>query len=89
MNIAILLGIALPFSIYFVLVTSSSGDKDDMFCAWILMIFILASLSISINQAKYNYREGQIDALTGNIKYELIIQPDSTRVWVEILEEKK
>ena len=29
-----------------------------------------------------NYKQGQIDALTGNIKYELVTQPDST--WEEI-----
>ena len=27
------------------------------------------------------YRKGQIDALTGIIKYELVINPDSTRIW--------
>ena len=30
------------------------------------------------------YEKGQIDALTGNIKYELLTQPDSTRTWEEI-----
>jgi len=27
------------------------------------------------------YRQGQIDALTGNIQYELVMQADSTRIW--------
>lgn len=27
------------------------------------------------------YKHGQIDALTGNIKYELVTQPDSTKTW--------
>lgn len=30
------------------------------------------------------YKQGQVDALTGNIKYELVTQDDSTRVWKEI-----
>ena len=30
------------------------------------------------------YKEGQLDALTGKIKYELVTQDDSTRVWKEI-----
>ena len=30
-----------------------------------------------------SYRQGQIDALTGKIKYELLPQPDGTVVWVE------
>lgn len=30
-----------------------------------------------------DYKNGQIDALTGKIKYELVVQADSTRVWEE------
>ena len=30
------------------------------------------------------YRAGQIDALTGTVKYELVTYPDSTRAWEEI-----
>ena len=30
------------------------------------------------------YKQGQVDALTGNIKYELVTQDDSTKVWKEI-----
>lgn len=29
------------------------------------------------------YKQGQVDALTGNVKYELQTQKDSTTVWVE------
>lgn len=33
---------------------------------------------------KDSYRRGQVDALSGrNIQYELTLQDDSTRVWVE------
>ncbi len=31
-----------------------------------------------------NYKQGQIDALTGHIKYELKTQPDRSVEWVEI-----
>lgn len=27
------------------------------------------------------YKQGQIDALTGNIKYHLVAMPDSTKQW--------
>jgi hypothetical protein len=27
------------------------------------------------------YKDGQVDALTGNIRYELITLPDSTKEW--------
>lgn len=30
-----------------------------------------------------DYKRGQIDAITGNIKYELITKSDSTRIWEE------
>ncbi|MBE3139023.1 MAG: hypothetical protein IMZ53_00405 [Thermoplasmata archaeon] len=30
------------------------------------------------------YKYGQIDALTGKVKYQLVTNPDSTRVWMEI-----
>ena len=43
---------------------------------WLMMIF----LAIVPEQQKV----GQIDALTGNIKYELVVNPDSTRTWEEI-----
>lgn len=34
-----------------------------------------------------SYKQGQIDALIGKVKYELVTQPDSTRTWEEINEE--
>lgn len=30
------------------------------------------------------YKQGQVDALTGNVKYELVTQDDSTKVWKEM-----
>lgn len=30
------------------------------------------------------YKSGQVDALTGKVKYELVTESDSTRVWKEI-----
>lgn len=32
-----------------------------------------------------NYKRGQIDALTGVVKYELVSKPDSTKVWEKIV----
>ena len=29
------------------------------------------------------YKDGQVDALTGKIQYELKTQPDSSKIWVE------
>ena len=47
------------------------------FVAGILAMILI--ILIFINEPRY--KEGQIDALTGQIKYELVIQPDSTRTW--------
>ena len=52
-------------------------------------IAIIISLMVSVlflGPISYNtgFKEGQIDALTGNVKYELIINPDSTRSWERI-----
>jgi len=30
------------------------------------------------------YKQGQIDAMTGKIKYHLVVQPDSTKTWEKI-----
>ena len=30
------------------------------------------------------YKDGQVDALTGKVKYELVVQDDSTRTWESI-----
>jgi hypothetical protein len=44
------------------------------------MIFFKILLTI----ASEDYKGGQIDALTGNVKYHLVTMPDSTREWRSI-----
>ena len=54
-----------------------------------IIMFIIASLvSFGIGLTLWSidifdnaYREGQIDALTGKVKYELKTNPDSTKTW--------
>jgi len=54
-----------------------------------LMFFIGLFLGILIHMIVDNfilrdpYKQGQIDAINGIIKYELITQPDKSTVWVE------
>ena len=36
-----------------------------------------------------SYKQGQIDALTGKIKYELVVKNDSTKVWKLIVHVKE
>lgn len=45
------------------------------------LLLMLIVLPIVDNK---NYKEGQIDAFTGKIVYELVVQDDSTRTWEKI-----
>ena len=42
---------------------------------WIIVMFTLIFI---VDQ---RYKRGQIDALNGQVEYELVIQSDSTRTW--------
>lgn len=48
-----------------------------------LIFFILGMLFMSkvLIIFKSTYKDGQVDALTGQIKYELVTNQDSTRTW--------
>jgi hypothetical protein len=52
------------------------------------VFFATTLLAMCIFAASFGYnlgfKGGQVKALTGNIKYELVVQPDSTRIWEEI-----
>jgi len=47
----------------------------------VLAIGLVLSPTSNIDE---KYRQGQIDALTGQVKYELRVNPDSTQTWYEI-----
>ena len=53
--------------------------------------FVILFLSILIHSMpeytrlySWGYKQGQIDSMTNNIKYELVINPDRTSEWKEI-----
>lgn len=46
----------------------------------VLGIFLFVMLAMSPIVDSY-YKQGQIDALSGHIKYELITNSDSTKTW--------
>lgn len=54
-----------------------AGFVIGMFIATCIWLMVLSNVTDT------SYKEGQIDALTGKIKYELKTNVDSTRVWVE------
>ena len=48
------------------------------FALGVIFTIIIALLTGS------TYQEGQIDCINGNIKYELVVQPDSSKTWEPI-----
>ncbi len=50
----------------------------------IIVLVCITALGIVVQKDGYNdgYKRGQIDALTGTVKYELVVRPDSTKEWV-------
>ena len=46
-----------------------------------------SELAVKRNVRTKAYKQGQIDALTGKVKYELVEHDDGTRTWEEIEEE--
>ena len=50
----------------------------------VLMVLLgvcLGGLTLGSIRETNSYKQGQIDAINGTIKYHLVVQPDSTRVW--------
>ena len=67
----------------------SAGSKNSGGMCFSLGVLVgvvcLACLLEIIEVNRYyipGYRQGQIDSLTGKIKYELVEQEDKTKVWV-------
>ena len=60
------------------------GKKSDIviiIAILIVVLFVGRLVGYGINNP---YKRGQVDALNGNIKYELIENEDLTREWVRI-----
>lgn len=46
----------------------------------------IVAFAIGFTETDKNYRQGQIDALTGKVQYHLVVHPDKTATWEEIKE---
>mgnify|MGYP007090082872 CR=1 FL=1 len=44
-------------------------------------ILVFGSVSMAFPKYTVLYRQGQVDALTGNVKFHLVDKPDGTKVW--------
>ena len=49
-----------------------------------ILTLLVGTLYVNPKHEKKGHRQGQIDALTGKIHYELITHDDSTRTWERI-----
>ena len=76
---AILIIIALLMLIMVIWVSVINDDKMRTLIGIITGTILLIFIGIL---GDLNYKEGQIDALKGKIKYELKTNSDSTRTWI-------
>jgi hypothetical protein len=49
----------------------------------VLTVFLGIIALVLLSREDASYKQGQIDALTGKVKYELVTKPDSTKSWEE------
>jgi hypothetical protein len=69
-------------------------NKDDFnavvgFICFVVVVSGLGFLCGAAFVQDSGYRQGQIDALTGTVRYRLKDNADGTRVWVEIPDAKR
>lgn len=78
--------VASIFFIIFMLIsfTLAMLNIDDDTPNWLRVILLISIILLIFAGAIHltHYKQGQIDALTGKVKYELKTMPDSTRIWV-------
>jgi hypothetical protein len=51
---------------------------------FIIVLFLIFVIFISKDKYKEGYKDGQVDAINGKVKYELKENEDKTTDWVEI-----
>ncbi len=52
----------------------------------IIGVIIIGILTAILDPIRDSYKQGQVDALTGQIKFELVSNPDSSKTWERIKE---
>lgn len=50
----------------------------------ILLLILCAAWFSMWTGIRIGYRDGQVAALTGNVAYQLVVHPDSTKTWERI-----
>ena len=59
-------------------------DRENSIEVLLVIIALMGAIFFGWSIQNDEYKDGQVDALTGNIKYELTEHPDSTKTWEEI-----
>lgn len=76
--------IGLAIGIMSFLMVESFDKKNSPVLHLVVFFLILAAIIMGIyvdDNAKNYYKQGQIDSYNGNMRYQLIVNPDSTRTW--------
>jgi hypothetical protein len=60
------------------------NDNGAAFCAFLVGFFVGMLITLACSIHIDLYKRGQVDALTGKIRYELVVKADSTKSWEEI-----
>ena len=58
-----------------------NGDEGCVAMIGLVVLAVVISIVTYDNGKSSGYRQGQIDALTGTVKYELVSHPDGTKTW--------
>lgn len=54
----------------------------DLFSrGFVVGVIVITALFMLLLFVTNPYRKGQIEALTGDVRYELVVQPDSSKIW--------
>jgi len=64
----------------------TKGDKIFLGGITVILVLAIGIITGGAIDSTGRYRQGQIDALTGKVKYELRVNSDSTRTWEKIKE---
>ena len=61
-------------------------NRKETFIIGVFIGFVLALILFIWQVFPKEYKSGQVDALTGKVKYEMVVHEDSTRTWEKIAE---
>ena len=67
-----------------IIVISMAKEDDNQFAIFFGYIAIIAFIMAGLGSRKIGIEQGRMDVVTGTVKYKLVTNSDSTRVWKEV-----